>query len=45
MKDNPFRKPYCWAEGYSDFHILMGFISKKMPNNIFYIVYKKKFFN
>jgi hypothetical protein len=23
-----------WVVGYSDFHNLMGFTSKKMPNNI-----------
>ncbi len=26
-------KGVCWV-GYSDFHNLMGFTSKKMPNNI-----------
>jgi hypothetical protein len=25
---------HAWALGYSDFHNLMGFASKKMPNNI-----------
>ncbi len=32
-----------WAVGYSNFHNLMGFTSKKMPNNILYNVCKKCF--
>ncbi len=32
-----------WLLGYSDFHNLMGFTSKKMPNNILKNVCKKVF--
>ncbi len=49
-----FRGPTCgartpwhnkWRIGYSGFHNLMGFTSKKMQNNIVYNICKKKFFN
>jgi hypothetical protein len=28
----------AWALGYSDFHNLMGYTSKKLPNNILWNV-------
>jgi hypothetical protein len=31
------------VQGYSEFHNLMGFISKKMPNNIFFKMFVKNF--